>query len=433
MSTGYSRFKSTLAKHGGILAILLIALAIRITVIAKYGLSLNLHSDDAGYTRSAIWLLSHHVYAFYAPNYPTLHMMPGIVVMLAGVFSVFGTGGAGIIAAKVLMTFIGVASIWGVYLVGKQLWSRGVGLWAAALAAVYVPGIEVDTLQMTETPSFLSNTFTFYYIVRAANERKGRYIVFAAIFYVIGVYFRPTNLLWPVVAALYLFVRRYPLIKLVKSVLVSLVLVAVCLSPWWIRNEHTFHHFIPLTDDTSNPLLLGTFQGPGYPGVGPYQADPYIQKLLDQHPELQPTSEHELEWMYVQKSAAKQRIQYWIKNSPQTFIHTYVVLKPKVLWNKAFYLLQILHVKRSFLDALQPVLVVGGLLGYLVALLFGRKRRWEVLFMLATFGYYTSLYSYYYVYSRYNEPLMPFMMMGIPFGIAVLWRRIRGRRAEGAS
>ena len=39
----------------------------------------------------------------------------------------------------------------------------------------------------------------------------------------------------------------------------------LCLIPWTYRNYKIFNHFIPLTYGTGNPLLLGTYQGSGYP------------------------------------------------------------------------------------------------------------------------------------------------------------------------
>lgn len=407
-------------EHRGISLVLLLGFAIRFAVVAHYRLSLNLHSDDQGYMDSARWLLRYHIYAYYTQSHSTLHMMPGITLLLAGVFAVFGPGVLGVAAAKGVMCVLGVVGIFGVYLTGRRLFSARVGTFAALLAALYVPGIETDTLLLTETPFFAAATFLFYFVVRAADDRKARYLYAATLCYVISLYFRPTISAYPVVVLVYLLVKRYPFGQLVRQGMVAVALIVVLLCPWWVRNEMTFHKFVPLTSGTGNPLLLGTFQGHGFPAPG--TADIEIENLKIAHPELRPTANHEQPWMKLQTDVAIQRIKQWYHDDPSSFIDSYVHVKPMRLWTDPFYPIHILGIKAALVKAVQPILVVAGLLGYLIALIGRRKRGWEILLMLVTFLYYTALYSIYFVYGRYSEPLMPFVMMGIPAGVATLWQ-----------
>ncbi len=52
---------------------------------------------------------------------------------------------------------------------------------------------------------------------------------------------------------------------MVKQALISVLVLFVVLGPWWARNYIQFDKFIPLTAGAGNPLLLGTYQGEGYP------------------------------------------------------------------------------------------------------------------------------------------------------------------------
>jgi hypothetical protein len=418
----------------GIWIVLLLALAIRLETIHRYGLGLNLHSDDQGYTNSAIWLLQRGVYGFYTPHHSTLHMMPGITILLAGVFFVFGTGVHGIYAAKIVMSIIGVIGIFGIYLVGSKVFSKPVGLIAALLAAVYIPGVETDTLLLTESPFFVSSTFFFYFILRAGEEHRARFLYYGTIFYVLGIYFRPTIAAYPIVALVYLLMKRYPVGRLMKQAGVVALLIVALMSPWWIRNAMTFHHFVPLTDGTGNPLLLGTFQGHGYPA--PATADQEIKFLKQLHPELRPTKDHEVAWFALQTQVAKQRMVEWLRSNPRSFFDSFLLIKPRFLWYRAYYPIEIYRLKTALMWNVQHTLVNLSLLGYLIALLFGRKRRLEVTLILVTFAYYTALYCLYFAYARYAEPSMPLMLMGIPAGLWGLWmlgRRLTSRNRQAAA
>ncbi|MCL6454244.1 MAG: glycosyltransferase family 39 protein [Alicyclobacillus sp.] len=424
---GVRRFRVT-ASDGLCGGILVLALVIRFAVIWHYGLQLTLHSDDQGYTDSARWLLTRGVYSYYTPEHPTLHMMPGITLLLAGVFSVFGTGAAGVVAAKVVMSCIGVVGIWGLYLTARTAFRPWVGVVAALLAAVYIPGVETDVLLLTETPFFAASMFLLYFLVRAGREHRPLHLYLATLFYVVCLYFRPTISAYLVVAWAYLLVRRFPPRKLLRHGVLSVVMVALLLSPWWVRNEWTFHHFVPLTDGTGNPLLLGTFQGQHYPPPG--NADLEITLLKAQHPDLRPTADHEVPWMTLQTQVAKQRMKAWYAENPRAFLHAYLVFKPILLWSKPFYTLKILHLSPKLVLAWHRVALWAGFIGWLVALAFGRKRRWTTLLVLATFLYYTALYSVYFVYSRYSEPLMPLVMLGLPVGVWALSAGFTGQRRD---
>jgi hypothetical protein len=407
-----------------ILAVLLLGLAIRLYAIWDYKLGLTLHSDDAGYVQSAKWLIENGTYSYYVPGVPTLHMMPGITYFLAFFFVLFGQGTIGMFAAKIGMTLVGMCGIYGVYLLGKRLWHPYVGLAGALLAAIYLPGIETDTLYLTETPFMTASVFLLCFSVRLARTRSIRDLLLVALFYVISVYFRPTVLLYPVLLLIYLLCKRYPWQLLLRHVLVACVAIVFLMSPWWIRNATTFHRFVPLTDGTGNPLLLGTYQGHDYPNER--TVDQELAQILQEHPELRPQYMHEQAWMNAQKELAITRMKTWYHDNPSAFINSYAVVKPGLLWGDPFYWLTIFKVQDYTLKAVQAYLVWAGMIGYLIAMLLGRRSKRESFFILLMFLYYTVLYSIYFVFGRYSEPMMPIVMMGIGAGIYAILSRLFG-------
>jgi hypothetical protein len=410
--------------HVPIFAVLFFGLAIRLYAIWDYKLGLTLHSDDEGYVRSAKWLIEYGTYSYYKPGVPTLHMMPGITYFLAFFFILFGTGTVGLFAAKIGMTLVGICGIYGVYLIGKRLWHPYVGLAGALLAAIYLPGIETDTLFLTETPFMTASVFLLYFSIRLVKTHSLRDLLCASIFYVISVYFRPTVLLFPALLLVYLLLKRYPWQILLRHVMVACVTIVLLMSPWWIRNAVEFHRFVPLTDGTGNPLLLGTYQGHDYPSEP--TIDEELKQIIVEHPELAPPYLHEQAWMNEQKKVAITRMKTWMQDNPQTFWNSYAVVKPGLLWGRPFYWIPIFKVHRDTMQMLQGYLVWAGMIGYLLAMLFGRRSKLESFFILLLFLYYTILYSIYYVFGRYSEPMMPIVLLGVGAGIYAVVSRLFG-------
>ncbi len=386
---------------------LIIALALRLYVIFLYGpYYLSIHSDDMGYLRSAEWLLKYGTYSYYTHDAPTVHMLPGMTLILAAVIAVFGKETLGLYVGKIIFSFIGVAGILGAYKSFEYMWNRYVAFIVGIFLALYVPGIETDTLFLTETPFFAAFAWTIFFVLKLSDSHKLRHLISATVLFMVAVYFRPDLLLWVIPVLIYLVIKRYPIRLLIRHGCVAIGIVVVCLAPWWIRNAIVFHQFIPLTDDSGNPLLLGTFQGIHYPP--PNNPTAVEQNILHAHPNLSPPDVHEVPWFKEQQNAAIHRMREWL---------SYLWIKPGQLWGKVWYPLNILHIKNTVLSVIQLCILWVSLIGHGVSLVFGHRKRKEVLFILLTLLYFTALFSFYFVYSRYNEPIMWLMFSGVPTGI----------------
>ncbi|MFD1675784.1 glycosyltransferase family 39 protein [Alicyclobacillus fodiniaquatilis] len=414
---------------------LIVALAVRLFVIFYYGPYVSIHSDDMGYYHSAEWLLQYGIFAYYTPLKPTVHMLPGITFILVAVIAIFGKGALGLYVGKVVFTLIGVTGILGVYKVIEYMWNRWIALCVGLFLAIYIPSIITDTLFLTEPPFMAAFAWTVYFILRAADEQRLKYIVGAAILFVVTIYFRPNVILWAVIALLYLLFKRYPLRLLVGHGAVVIGIVLVCLAPWWIRNALVFHQFIPLTDDSSNPLLLGTFQGINFPA--PTNEVTVEHHILDVHPQLRPQSEHEIPWFKAEQHAAMYRIREWYHAHPGDFIQSYFWIKPGVLWNRAYYPIRVLGILPQTMKTIQHWLLWASVIGHAITLLLARGRRRQAIFVVLTLLYYTLLYCVFFAYQRYNEPIMWLMFMGVPTGVYSLMtfgaRLFRGRRRSGVA
>lgn len=399
--------------------VLLAALIIRVTALAHYGLGLTLHSDDEGYVRSAMELLKSGMLTYHSPTEPTVHIMPGQPLLLAAVFLIFGKGTAGLYAAKILMILIGAAGIYGIYLIAKSFGGIKVALVVACLFAVSVPHILTDTLTLTETPFATSFIFLIYFSIRLAQKQNMSNLYWLMFFYIAALMFRPTVALYPLLLFVYLLLKKYPIRLMLKQAAVAAVILLVVLTPWWIRNYSHYHQFIPLTGGSGNPLLLGTYQGQGYPN------NETAQQLMDR---LHYSSTDAFTINKVQQQAAKERIKTWWETDRKSFTLSYLYLKPKILWKDPFYWIEIFHVKTALLKPIHAVTVIAGIAGLLISLAVYSRHRKEILLILGSLIYFTILYSAYYVQDRYNEPLMPFLFLGIGLGGYSLAKRVFRRK-----
>lgn len=413
-----------------------IAIGIRLAVIVHYGPYVSLHSDDAGYYRSAVWLLKYGTFSYYTHLKPTVHMMPGITLLLAAIIGLFGKGVVGLYIGKIVFSVIGVLGIIGAFKVVEHIWNRWVACVIALALAVYPPMVEVDTLFLTEAVFMASFAWTVYYLLKTAESHRLRDVVIASVFFMISMYFRPNVLLWAVVGLVYLLMKRYPIRLLSRHAGVAIVICILFMLPWWIRNEVVFHHFIALTDDSSNPLLLGTFQGLEIPRP---TSELFVEhQILSQHPNLRPQAMHEIPWFQAERHAAVYRIRQWHHDNPGAFWQSYLSVKPGILWLRAYFPIRILGVLPETMKLVQPWIIWVSLIGHGVALLLGRGHRREMLMVLLSLLYFTALFSVFFAYERYNVPIEWMMMLGVPAGLwalgASVMRVVRGggRRSVGA-
>ncbi|ATY85409.1 hypothetical protein CVV65_11130 [Kyrpidia spormannii] len=405
--------------------VILLAFVLRIAALMTYGLSLTLHSDDQGYVHSAIRLLQTGTLTYRGPSEParfeldpTVKIMPGQPFLLAAIFWLFGTGTVGVYAAKIATILIGLAGIYGIYLLGRYCFGEAAGLIAALLLAVSVEQILTDNLLLTETPFMTSLIYLVYFSVKLASKRKPVYFYALLFFYLVALFFKATVALYPLVLFVYLLFKRYPFPLMIRQATIALVAILVVLGPWWVRNYVHYHQFIPLTAGDGNPLLMGTYQGVGYPNHEPLSA--LLQRLQTEYPNADSFT-----WMQVQKEVAMERLREWWQSSPGSLLYSYLLRKPIILWGGTFYWIEIFRISPETVVVLHHLAVVGGVAGGLLYLALNRHNRGEMLFIAMVLGYFTVVYSVYFVFGRYNVAAMPLVFLGIGAGTVAVRRCVR--------
>lgn len=384
--------------------IMLLAAILRFIVLYKYGLSLTLNSDDEGYRNAAYVFLEKWMVTYHDASMPTVHIMPGQVFLLAGVFSIFGKGTVGVYAAKMAMILFGLITVYGTYKLGSIIMNEYVGLIASFLVAIFIPQVLADNLLLTESPFTALSLMLFYFSVKLGHKQDWKTFFFVLALYVLCLYLRPQIALYPIILLVYLAFKKYPWKLMAKQLGVASIALVLVLGPWWIRNYVHFHEFIPLSGGAGNPLLLGTFQGVGYPDD--MKLDDILNKAAADN-----KGKNTYYVIKEQEEIAKERIKTWFTTHPKEYLFSLFLLKPIVLWNTQFYWIKIFNISPELIKMIGRLFLIIGFVGVLTSFVFERKARAGFLMLFLILGYFTLLNSYYFAFDRYNLPLMPIVFI----------------------
>ena len=415
--------------------LLLAVFAERIAVQCTLGLDYNLANDDMGYIGSGIRLATTGVLGIYSDQ-PSAMIMPGMPVLLSVMTRVFGTETAYWLSVKLLWAVMGTCTAALVY--------RSVSLfapkWCALVssAAFLSPNVAwMDNLIMTETPYFLMFTWGVYCALQMGRSDERKYFVGYSLAIVLGLSLRPTIIALPVFTWLYLLAKRKPLGRLVKRGIVLVLAMLVLVSPWTVRNAHQFGEFVPLTYGAGNPLLLGTYQGYGYPddadldletNVEQVWRETYAEYLDEEGQVIDPRQEQRLT-LEKDRIHAEYRMEVWWETNPLSMVLSYLIIKPAAMVVKAFYWVELFGVPRLAIEAVR--LVDFALCCAAVVLALRRKElREELGFLALTYWGFIYAIALTYSFSRYGETLMCLRYIMVGLGLHLLWKNNRERKAE---
>lgn len=92
------------------------------------------------------------------------------------------------LALRIAPAIIGVVTVWGIYLLGKELYNRNVGLFAAAALTVSAWHIQFSRNGFRAIMAPLALIFLFYFFMKAYKEGKLRYYIATGITFALGFY-----------------------------------------------------------------------------------------------------------------------------------------------------------------------------------------------------------------------------------------------------
>jgi 4-amino-4-deoxy-L-arabinose transferase-like glycosyltransferase len=238
---------------GPLIAILLIAAAARAAVIIA---TPHYHpvNDAADYDRYGVSLADHATYPASTLGGPTAFYPPGFPVLLALVYRAVGAGSMSTrwAAGRIAQALLGVLAVALIYMIGRRLKGRMVGLTAAGLAAVYPPLVLAGSSLMSE-PLYIALTLAAVLaaLVHRQSPRGLRYAVLAGVLAAVVAMTRGNGIFFvlPLVFLVWSERPRRSWSSL-RAPLALLAATLIALAPWAIRNTIVFHKFVPLGTET---------------------------------------------------------------------------------------------------------------------------------------------------------------------------------------
>ncbi len=260
-----------------LLIILVLGLGLRLEVMISEGSSLFLYSDDLGYIESAI-NLNKSGYLTYADKLnQTLFIMPGLVIMMAFIFKIFGHGVFGLTVLKLLFILVNTITICGVNIITNKIFKNKLaGYIASFFLATNISHIYLSNLYLTENIALFAIVFFTIKMLDFCNNRTNKNFIQLILWYLFCILIKPTFGIYPVAFLPLMLYKKIPIKELIlRGLYVASILIMV-LTPWIVRNYIiTTGDIVPLTGNQGDTKLLGTFYGEGIP-AGSY--DDYVQQ-----------------------------------------------------------------------------------------------------------------------------------------------------------
>lgn len=405
--------------------LVLALLALNLAALRDLGVGHSLLSDDASYVNSGVTLAQTGMLTMHDPAVPSAQVMPGMSALIALFSLVFGDGKWLWAALKLLWCAMGALVGWFVYH-SVRLYAPA---WCAAAAALLLARTDFlwcDNLILTETPTMLCFSILLYAALRLGRGGGRLYFLLGGGAYFVSILFRPNMAINILFVAGYLLWTKVPLRRFWKQGL-ALALVMLCFFvPWTVRNAVQFKAFLPVGFGAGNPVLLGTYQGVGYPPDEELDYQTNVDAVMARRSEKYLDETGSVPYRYQKylsleadgvKAAYRQK--EWLRRDPAGFFLSYLVLKPWEIMKGVFYWGQVWELPHGALKSLQKLLL--GLCALaLLTTPFRRKNRPQLLFLAAAYLGNILFFSLGFALDRYNIGVMPALCVFFGVGLDAL-------------
>jgi 4-amino-4-deoxy-L-arabinose transferase-like glycosyltransferase len=379
-------------------------------VIVLQGPHYTMNSDDTAYVETArIWLRT-GMFTYNDPSQPTLFITPGYPAFLAAMMAVFGDGALYGYAVRLFQAAIVTLSFLLLYKIGLRLVGERAALGAVALCA-FSPSLWLVANMLLTEALFLPLLLIMAYCAVRLWERPGiSWSAALGVAWAAGVYVRPTVALWPgLLYALLLVFRFVHWRRVVLGGMAAGLIVVSAMLPWWVRNYGLAGTFVPLTQASGNPLLLGTF--------------PYIPPSLEEQRTWHTSNDLRTNDR-IDKERALERIKTGFRDHPLLYASWYTVGKFAYFWGDVYYWITLADLPLAAAILYHYAIVIPGLIG--VWRWRKVRKAWPI---WALFGYMSLLHMVYLAHSRYAIPLIPLLTL---FSAAVLLGEKPERKEESS-
>lgn len=323
-------------------------------------------------------------------------------LFMAGIFKLFGQN---FFAVRLIQIFIALLSVFILYNIGRHLFSENVGLFAAALFAIYPTFIMFNSRIMTETLYIFLVILSLYTIIYAAMSAKYVSFVLAGIVLGLTTMTRPATIFFLPFVFLYFlifYMKKLGFRKFILSQFLLFVPVVFMILLWTYRNYKISGFCIPFSPRGGYVL---------YEGNNPYNKSGGGRRGIDfiEIPEIERLPLIEKNKIYG-KMAKK-----WIKQNRLKYI--------KLCFKRLYRL----YKPTPYASVYKNVYaLITGYVFYLSILLIGlvgfylmyRDGHYDSLFLLLAFVLINTLfYSLIVVSMRYRLPVIPLFILAAAYAL----------------
>jgi len=231
----------------------LIALVLRLAAVQfYYGWNRPLRQDEPDYDAIATNLAAGRGFAVF-PGQPSAWRPPAYPAFLAAIYKLAGRDFA---VVRFVQCLIGAATCGLVFLLGKHMADRTVGLVSAYIAALYPLFIALNGRLYTETvylPLVLLAALAL-----ARLQRDGlRWAALLGAVCGLSALVRPNLALFPLLAGLGLLMAGRPLQRVLLETGLMLAVTTATILPWAVRNYLALGAFVPISTNGGITLFVG--------------------------------------------------------------------------------------------------------------------------------------------------------------------------------
>ncbi|MDP4092213.1 MAG: glycosyltransferase family 39 protein [Bacillota bacterium] len=382
-----------------LISIMAIFFGISVYVVLKHGNyfllgSLDqMNNDDVKYIRSAQVLLSDHRLVYGFADQPTVFIMPGLPLVLAAFFKIFGLS-AGLDAFRVFQVLLHTLGIFLIFLIARDIFNRRVAIIACLLYALYIPGISNTGLILTEEIFMFLLLALVYVSLLALRTKKMGFYIAGGLLWGIACLFRPTVAPYPIVILIMWLIKKYTFKEMLKFTIVTALMFIIVMSPWWIRNYSTFDRFIPLTQSSGNPFFQGT----------------YVNYDESKDPPQYPVFNNEMQKDKFEMDTGMKRLRKGFSENPVEYIYWYTLGKTYYAWYSPYYYKAVLGVTWNPVYFWHKLVICICILGMILVVM-KRKMHRDCMLPIITVLFFNTAYLPFFTSSRYAYPLYPLMFI----------------------
>ncbi len=345
---------------------------------------------------------------------PTAFRPPLYPLFLCFCYHLFGHR---FLPVRIIQSLLGIATCWGIYLLGRKWKGEKVGLLSLAFSSLYPPFIYFYYAPrgiLSETLYLFLLIFSLYFLV--LEEKKPlhiqRNLILSGIFLGLATLTRSVSLLLLFIYALYLFLKEGKSKHLVRKLTCLTLSFLFILFPWMVRNAVVFSHLVPVSTNGGHTLYASNH--PSSDGLG---GEVYCRIVLPMDRELKKKGLNEAERSsYFFREGLK-----FIWQNPGRSLKLFLK-KFLLFWDfsQENYLGGRRYLTYNFSYAFfLPFALVGIYAG------FKSTNRYLTLLWLMLIIYFSLFHSLVHTCTRYRISIEPFLLIFSAGGIIYLWENFK--------